>query len=59
MKKLLKLVAAILLFVPMFYSCGALTGDLEDVSPSNSSIITHETGGGEDGGTVRPGEEPG
>ncbi len=58
MKKLAKTLILALLFVPMLFACEPLSGDLGDIS-STQSDITLEGGGGEDGGEAPPDGKPG
>lgn len=57
MKKLVRMVAALLIVTPMFFSCSSLNGDLEDVVGPQSEIIMQENGT-ENGGDDVP-DEPG
>ena len=54
MKKLAKTLFLALLFVPMFFACEPLTGDLEELNPSTSNFVGQESGGGEDDGEDFP-----
>ena len=54
MKKLAKTLFLALLFVPMFFACESLTGDLEDISSDQPDITSLEGGGGEDDGDATP-----
>ena len=57
MKKLLKSLAIVLFISSLFYSCGSLSDGLDEISDP-SSVFVQKSGGSEDGGEVRPGEEP-
>ena len=54
MKKLAKTLILALLFVPMFFACTSLTGDLEELNTSTPDLVTQESGGGEDDGEDFP-----
>ena len=58
MKKLVKMVAVLLLIAPMVFACESLNGELEEVKAGPEVIIT-ETGGGESGGDTGPNGKPG